>query len=271
MRPSGRTRSARARPAPSASKRTDLAHDQVGDLAQQGRVDLAAAVGGQVDGRPAADDDGLARQRAEALPVAVVDLAGAPVHHRQHRHVRGQGEAGHAGAGVHRPLVGVAADGALRVDHDDLAVGQGPRAFPEAALGVGGLAVHRDLPGAAQRLAEHGHAPEAVLGQEPRHPPGPVHDQAAEHRVEVREVVGDDQRAAARRDVLQPLEPRPAHQPARGVEEDRAERDPEPTLLAPHAASLSRSRASLPGRAPSVHPDRWQHDLLWSGWTSSSR
>ena len=93
-------------------------------------------------------------------------------------------------------MVGIAADRALRVDDDDLPVGEGPLALAEAALGVGGVAVHRDLPGAAQRLAEHGHAPQAVLGQEPGHPAGPVHDQAGEHRVEVRQVVGDDQRAA---------------------------------------------------------------------------
>src|SRR6185436_21047877 len=114
-------------------------------------------------------------------------------------------------------------------------------------------------------------APQAVLGQEPRHPAGPVHDQAGEHRVEVRQVVGDDQRAPARRDVLEALEPRPAEEPARGVDEDRAERDPETTLLATHARLPLPDHARVFPRGRGCTTDRWQHDLLWRGWTSSSR
>src|SRR5581483_6945346 len=58
-------------------------HQVVGDLTQQGGGDRAVAVGGQVDRVSASHDDAFARQRPESSAVVVIDLAGAPVDHRQ--------------------------------------------------------------------------------------------------------------------------------------------------------------------------------------------
>ena len=188
----------------------------IGSGPQVGQVDRFAERGVHV----------LAGQRVEpaALHVGGVDLVGAPVGHRDHREVAGQGERADPHPGLHRPHVGVPGDGAVRVDqHHAAGVQRGRRGVQAGLPGAGAGPIDRNLVRSGQGLAQHRHLPQRRLGHEPRDPAGLADGDGVEQRVQVRDVVGDQEVAAAASGMLRAGDLLPAQQERERIHHDLAE------------------------------------------------
>ena len=198
-----------------------------------------------------------ARHEVRPLGVGVEQLVGSPLPHRDHRAPRLEGDPGGAGLADHRPQVGVAGQRALGIDHDALARLDRRDGGVEGTLGVLGEPLDRDLPGRAQEEAERAVLEEARLGEVPRHPSVVVDDVRGGERVDVRDVVEDQDAATGRRDLLA-VDPRTTGGGEQaGLEDGHRQADGPPALLLlrahgshRHLASSTLSCTGRPAPAP---------------------
>ena len=95
---------------------------------------------------------------------------------------------------------------------------------------VSGLAVDRDLPGAAQDAADDRDREHLRLAEEARQPAVVVDEVRERHRVDLRDVVADEDAAAGLRDVLRAAPVALGQQHQRPPQHERAERE-RPSLL----------------------------------------
>ena len=205
-------------------------------------VDRTVAVGRQVD--RVADRQRVPRPRDEPdlLAVQVDLLLHAPLRHRDHRDVRReQRQPGGAGLAGHRPAVRVAghrAFGCSTITPPPPARDRGandcPRRPCRASPGCGPC---------AHRGADREDVEDRVLGEEARRARAVDDHLGDQERIDVRDVVDDDDRAALLGQLLEVAVPRADEQRERGVEDQRSRSDQtRPELLAvPRSAQLLQS------------------------------
>jgi hypothetical protein len=145
---------------------------------------------------------GLAGQQVRLLGVRREQQVGAPLGDRDDRAAGLQCDAGGARLAGHRPQVGVAGEGALRVERDALAAPHGVDRRPEGAERVGALAVHRNLPGPPHHGPHESLLEKAVLGEESRNATRVVLKVGVPERVHMRIVVHHGDKTAVGRNVL---------------------------------------------------------------------
>ena len=199
--------------------------------------------------------DQLAREQVRLLRVRRQHLLRTPLPDRDHRGAGGERDPGGAGLADHRPQVRVAGDRALRVDHDALAR---PHRSDRGVVGTDGVlrrAVDGDLAGGAQEEAEQLVLEQPGLGQVARDPPVVPHDVRHDERVDLGDVVDDEQEPALGRDLLAVDPP-----VLRGRQQDRLHdgdaRSPTPSRACPPGDLPAPSRATgyCPVRRPRAEP-----------------